>query len=419
MQLDQKAFDELVAKVTEAAGQKAASVVAEATKGFINLDEAKNAFKELSLDPTKIAIEGKSLDVILKEQGEALANAQKSMEASEEKPQSLQMQIKNWMKTNEKSIQAVKDGTAKELPALNLKVAITMTEAASLNSSAYLPRVEVAPGIVDLVRVQPTFWERLQKGRTRANPYVWVNKTNKQGNAAFIGEGVLKPLASFELETETSVPKKVAERMKASTELLYDVEGMESFIRDEISYEVRMAANTAVLTGTLSSTSPAGITTIASTYNLTSISTTNPNNSDAIRAAIAQIRSLNFNGTLTAFMNPIDMANMDLEKAVDSGVYMLPPFTTADGRVIAGVPVIEDNNIAVGYLLIGDMSKYRILMHQDFFIKWGWEDDDFSKNLMTVIGEMRFHQFYSSNHVGAWIYDSFTNIKAALEPEIV
>lgn len=355
---------------------------------------------------------------ILKKQGEEMANL-KLNGGGEPKDLSLRAQLNKYLEDNKDIIARIKDGTAAELPALQIRAAITMTEAASLNGSAYLPRVEVAPGIVDLVRVQPTFWERLQKGRTRANPYVWVNKTNKQGNAQFIGEGVLKPLASFELETESSVPKKVAERMKASTELLYDVDGMESFIRNELSYEVMMAANTAVLTGTASSTSPAGVTTIASTYNLTSISTPNPNNSDAVRAAIAQIRSLNFTGTITAYMNPIDLAMMDLEKANDSGVYMLPPFATQDGRVIAGVRIVEDNNIAVGYLLIGVMDLYRILMHQDFFVKWGWENDDFSKNLVTVIGEMRFHQFYSSNHVGAWIYDSFTNIKAALEPEIV
>jgi HK97 family phage major capsid protein len=178
--------------------------------------------------------------------------------------------------------------------------------------------------------------------------------------------------------------------MKASTEILHDVQGMETYIMDELRYEVEMAANAAVLTGAVSSTNPAGITTIASAFNLTTVKTSNPTTADAIRAAIAQLRSLNFNGALTAYMNPIDIANMDLEKATDSGVYMLPPFTNSDNTVVKGVPIIEENNIAPGYLLIGDMSKYKILMYQDFFIQWGWENDDFSKNLVTVIGEMRF-----------------------------
>ena len=340
----------------------------------------------------------------------------KTTRTEEEKPLSLRAQIEDWQKRNQESLDKIKNGTRVDLPVMHLRAPATMTIGTSLNGSAYLPNVQVAPGVVDLVRNQPTFWDYLRKGRTNANPYVWVNKVNKEGNAQFIGEGVLKPLASFQLETETSNPKKAAERMKVSTELLNDSEGIETMIRDELRYEVEMAANTAVLTGVASATSPAGITTLASAYTLTSIQTPNPNNADAIRAAIAQLRSLNFTQNIVAFVNPIDAANMDLSKAVDSGVYMLPPFTTADGRRIAGVPVIEDNNIAVGYLLIGDMSKYRILIHQDFFIAWGWENDDFSKNLVTVIGEIRFHQFMSSNHVGAFIYDTFANIKTAITP---
>jgi hypothetical protein len=326
---------------------------------------------------------------------------------------SIRAQIATWQKDNKELLDKLKEGRQVDLPVLHIRAATTMTVSGSLGGSTFLPRVQVAPGVVDLVRNQPTFWNRLSKGRTSANPYVWVNKVNKQGNAQFIGEGVLKPLASFELQTESSIPKKVAESMKVSTEMLYDVDGMETMISDELNYEVMMAANTAVLTGTASSTSPAGVTTLASLYTLTGVQTTNPNNADAIRAAIAQLKVLNFDRQIEAYINPVDGANLDMKKSTE-GVYVLPPFTTPDGRTIAGVTVIEDNSIAPGYLLIGDMSKYKIAMYQDFYIAWGWENDDFRKNLVTAIGEMRFHQYMSSNHAGAFIYDTFANIKTAI-----
>lgn len=370
-------------------------------------------FEGIELDALRSMMKSETgVMAILEKQGLVLAELQQK--GNEPKDLSVRSQIQKWQDDNKDVLAKIKEGTACELPPLQIRAAATMTVAGSLGSSAYLPNPERMPGIVDLVRVQPTFWSRLKKGATRANPFYWVNKTNKQGNATFIGEGVIKNLASFELSTETSVPKKVAERMKASTEILYDVEGLETYMMEELRYEVEMAANTAVLTGTASSTSPAGITTIASAFSLTTVETINPTTVDAIRACIAQLRSLNFNGVLTAYMNPIDMANMDLEKATDSGVYMLPPFTNADNTVVKGVQIIEDNNITVGNILIGDMDKYKILMHQDFFIKWGWENDDFSKNLVTVIGEMRFHQFYSTNHTGAWIYDAIADIKTAI-----
>jgi HK97 family phage major capsid protein len=166
------------------------------------------------------------------------------------------------MEANKEAIEKIKKGQKADLEALTInKVAITMTEAASLNSSVFLPNAQVQPGVIDLVRQQPLFWEYLTKGRTSANPLIWVNKTNKQGNAEFIGEGVLKPLASFELETETSTAKKVAERMKVSTEMLHDVDGLVSMIENELRFEVLVAASTAVLTGAVSATVPAGITT--------------------------------------------------------------------------------------------------------------------------------------------------------------
>jgi len=323
-------------------------------------------------------------------------------------------QVAAWMESNKKQIEGVRDGVRADLPQLQIRAAATMLESTNLGGSAYLPRPGVQPGVIDLVRTQPTFWDRLTKGRTNLNPYIWVNKTNKQGNAAFIGEGVLKPLASFELSTESSVPKKVAERMKASTELLYDVDGMTSMIENELRFEVMVAANAAVLTGTASATNPKGVTKYASLFTLTTLDpVVAANNADAIRAAKAQLASLNFNGPITAYANPIDIANMELAKSTE-GVYVIPPFVTSDGTRIGGVTVIEDNNIAVGYLLIGDMSKYKVLMYQDFFVQWGWENDDFSKNLVTVIGEMRFHQWVSANHAGAFIYDTFANIKTAL-----
>ena len=408
--MEQKEFDLLVAKVGEAAADK----IATATKGFATEDQLKEAKGIIDTLNEKSA----KIEEIARELGVKITEMETKSAMQFQQPQTIQMQIKSYLDANKDAIERVKAGEKVALPQMHIK-AVTMTNAASLNSSAYLPNPVAVPGLIDLVRVKPTFWDRLSKGATRANPLYWVNKTNKLGNAEFIGEGVLKPLASFELETETSVPKKVAERMKASTELLYDVEGMESFIRDELRYEVMIAANTAVLTGVASATSPAGVTTVASAYNLATISTPNPNNYDAILAAATQIRSLNFNGVLEAYMNPIDIANMKLTKATDSGVYMIPPFTTNTGMVINGIEVIEDNNIAVGSLLIGDMTKYRILMHQDFFVAFGWEDDDFSKNLVTVIGEMRFHQYTSSNWTGAWVYDTFANIKAALEPAII
>ena len=394
--------------------------IAKQTKKDVDakLETLKGDIEKLSVKPETVKELQEKIELTEKAariQGEEITKMRNEMQSGGSADNSLRAQISKWMEANKSGIAAIKSGTKADLEPMVLKAVHTMTLATDAASPVPYYRYNGAE-IIDLVRNKPTFWNRLRKGRTGQPAYTWINKTNKEGNAQFIGEGVLKPLASFSLSPEVSVPKKVAEAMKASTELLYDVEGMESLIRDELEYEVMMAANTAVLTGTASSTSPAGITTLSTAYTLTTIKTTNPNNYDAIRAAQAQLNTLNFDRDIVAFVNPVDAANMDLAKAVSSGVYLLPPFTTADGRNVGGITVIEDNNIAVGYLLIADMSKYRVLMYQDFFVAMGWENDDFRKNLVTILGEMRFHQFRSANHAGSSIYDTFANIKTLLTP---
>jgi len=405
-------------------------LVEDLEKRFVDLPEGKDPAEQLrsiglldtdgkatvDLDKLKTLLgdDDKGIRSILKAQGEAIAAL--GEKGKDNQPKSVGEQIRAWQEANKEALDKIKAGTKADLEPLVIR-AVTSPMLKTTQAANPVPYyLDMGATVNDLIRNKPTFWNRLAKGRTSLSSFPWVNKTNKQGNAAFIGEGVLKPLASFDLVAEVSNAKKVAEAMKMSTELLYDVEGFETMVENELRYEVEMAANTASLTGVASSTSPAGVTTIASPYSLTTIKTPNPNNSDAVRAAKAQLITLNFDRDIVAFVNPIDAANMDLAKANDSGVYMLPPFTTADGRVIAGVPVVEDNNIAVGYLLIGDMSKYKILMYQDFFIAWGWENDDFRKNLVTVLGEMRFHQYSSANWAGAFIYDTFANIKTALTP---
>lgn len=330
---------------------------------------------------------------------------------------SIRSQVKAWIEKNKEAIDlTVRTGDFRGLPAIELRVPDNPMTITSVNSgsSAYLPNAGGIQGsVIDLVRTQPTFWNLLPKGRTRLNPYVWAYKYNKEGSADFIGEGVLKPIASFEIRTETSVAKKVAERMRVSRELLHDIDGMTTMIQNELQYEVLKHANDAVLTATTSSTDPAGVTTVASAFTLTGLEVESPNNYDAIRAAAAQLQSLNFTSNIVAFVNPVDAAQMDLDKGSD-GHYALPPFYTAGGQQVAGIRIVTDNNIAVGNLLIGSLDTYKILMVEDFRVEWGLDSDDFSKNLITVIGEMRFHQFFPTNLSGSWIYDSFTDIKTAI-----
>jgi len=379
------------------------SIVDKAVENKANSNEVAELKEKLNNAVSKEDFEAVKAEAI-KLAGEIAALKEVGTENS--KPVSIKEQVKGWVEANKAALQSISSGTKAELKPLVVKVNSPMTPANSYNSSSYLPIPEFQMGANEIVRVQPTFWDYLRKGRTSSAAYVWINKKNPLGAAGFIGPGVAKPGVSFEIATEISNAKKVAVSEKCATELLQDIEGMASWIEQEIAYQLKAKINTTLMTGVASATVPAGIQTLSVPYSLTTIKTTNPNYWDAVRAAVAQIRSGNLVGTVTVFVNPVDKANMDLTKAQSQGQLFVP----GD----AGAVIVEDNNIPVGYFQAAILDYYKILIYQDFSLTWGWENDDFTKNLVTAIGEMRLHQMFSENYTGAFVYDTFDNVKTAL-----
>jgi HK97 family phage major capsid protein len=346
------------------------------------------------------------------------------IEETEEKVPSVRAQIMDWQKRNKESIEKLKAGQKADLTPLEIRAAAspmtptnTLTNTITVNAGV-VPQFE--SGIHDIRRVKPTFWDYLPKGRTGSASYTWVNKKKDAdtGAAAFIGPGVAKPGISFKLEREVSNAKKIAVSDKLAIELLDDVEGMESYVKNEMVYQLRAKANTTLMSGTESSTVPGGIQGESVTYSLTGIETQDPNNFDCIRAVVAQLAVGHFGGLpVTVFINPVDAANMDLAKSGAQGVYLLPPFSTSDGRQIAGATIVEDNNVTAGYFQAACLDLFKCLIYKDMTIALGWENDDFTKNLVTYICEMRLHVFHSENDAGAFIYDTFANVKALIDAE--
>lgn len=337
---------------------------------------------------------------------------------------SVRQQVEKWQKDNAEAIKGIRSKSGKqELPPLIFEVRtaadVPMTPTTVYNGSFFIARTEVQSGIVDIPRRQPVFWDFIKKGRTNAETYVWVNKTTPGGAADFIGPGVAKPKVSFKLAKEFSNAKKIAASDKVATELLQDIDGMTSYVVDELRYQVFDKLNQTLMTATADSETPAGIQSLSTVFPVdgAGLKAKNPTMRDDIRACVGYLRSGNLTGNITGFINPIDAANMDMEKATTSGVYILPPFETADGKRVGGATLIEDNNVAVGYLQIGFLDYYVIKVYQDYAVYWGWENDDFTKNLITVIGEMRLHQIFNTQHTGAFIYDTFENIATAINDE--
>lgn len=282
-------------------------------------------------------------------------------------------------------------------------------------ASPYIGSVEVISGLNSAPVGDMNVMRDADTSGTNSETITWINKYNESGNAAFIGPGELKPLRSFSVKAEKSNAKKVAVRFNVATETLEDFDFMAAEINKDGIQEVKRKTNEALLTSTgagAQADEPKGITKYAGAFALTSVKGEDPDNYGALRAAAAQVRSLKFTPN-RAYINPIDAANMDLKKGAN-GQYVLPPFTTADGRRIGAITIVETDEMPVGSFLIGDMKRFHIRPYKGIQVKVGYNGEDFSNNMVTIIVEQRLHAYVNSLDYGAFVYDTFATVKAAI-----
>lgn len=404
------------------AGEKTADeILLEKIKSQVtDILNGKSLATNALLDSFKTKLEGldtKALDVqAIKDEVITMQAKLKSMAeggAQSMVGKSIRDQIKSYISANQEKFNSFKKGESKafEIP-IDVKSATTMLESNALGGSSYLPYREIVPGFTEIARNRPFIEAYANSSNTGSPNIVWVNKVNQEGTAAMTAEGAIKSLIDFNFETENSTARKVTDYIKVSTEMLEDIDFVAAAIENELLYQVDIKVDDQLLTGGGTGQDLKGVTEYAGAFVLTTLETTSPNNADAIMAAATQIQTLNFDATY-AFVNPIDAANMQLTKD-SQGNYVIPPFQSADGLTISGLKVVKSNQIDVGNLLVADMSKYIVRNYKPFTIQYGWENDDLTKNLVTIVGERRLHAYASNNNTGAFVYDTFDNIKTAI-----
>lgn len=133
----------------------------------------------------------------------------------------------------------------------------------------------------------------LQLSQTSSPMHVWAEKYNEQGQAAFIGEGDLKPAISFSLQMKSTTAKKVGVSAKFTKETLqiFPVHGGTS---DGCGRCYRYQGRGKAPQWRRYWRRSFSVIPQATTYVLTTIKTKNANNFDAIKAAFTQLTTLNY-----------------------------------------------------------------------------------------------------------------------------
>lgn len=240
----------------------------------------------------------------------------------------------------------------------------------------------------------------------------YTDRINEEGTAQFIAEGALKPLIDAEYKTTSLQTKELAERWKMTTRLMYHAPAVVSDFREHANELIEQVLDTAVLTGDNTGNNLNGLVAQASAFVVPSALTAyyaEANIWDVVMAMATSIRLANYNGKITAVLNTVWMAQMAGIKDGE-GRYVIAPFVAPNGKMIGDVEIEFTNKIPATAILIGDLKKYTLVISEDAIYNEGYENDDFSKNLVSKKIETFAQGYIKQSDRGAILYDTIADV---------
>ena len=378
-----------------------------------------DAFKETTCTKAEL-IEAMSKVKELETKGEEVATLKANLEEVALKV--LELETKGSNKEQTETLKSVLEAKKDELSAMKeksgssvqftLKAAGTM--ALSTNTTGQIPQAERESGITRIVRRNPFILELVNVGTIMSNVWEWVEQKNADGGAAMTAEGAAKSQADFDLVVASANVKKVTAYIKVTKEMLDDVELMRSEIDQELTELINLKIDDQLLNGTGLTVNLTGITTNATAWaaGAFAIAIPTPTKWDVLRTAINQVRVNLFEPNYIV-MHPTDVTAMELSKDT-TGQYVMPPFAALDGTIVSGIRVVANTGVTIDNFLVGDFSKAGVRFKEGLTINVGYENDDFTKNLVTILAEARLVQRVKSNHYGAFVKGVFSTAITAL-----
>jgi HK97 family phage major capsid protein len=276
------------------------------------------------------------------------------------------------------------------------------------------------PEFVKVPLRQP-FIRQIVSVRPVSSMYVaWAEQTARDGGVGMVAEGGAKPEVDFDWVEATKKVEKIAGYVKTSKEVLADIANAAAEINQELVDLIQVKLDDQILSGSGTTPNLKGILTYAPTISVAAsvlaLGVEQANNADVIRVAVWYIENAGLGKFRPNYvlLNPIDAAFMDVSKT-SQGIYVMPPFSSTNGSTIAGLRVITSTAITAGTFLVGDFSKDVLGIREEINIQIGYENDDFTKNLVTIVGEMRAVNYIKANNVAAFVKGTFATVKAAME----
>jgi HK97 family phage major capsid protein len=237
---------------------------------------------------------------------------------------------------------------------------------------------------------------------TRSDAIEYIRENSRISAAAPVTEAVqlahtgdvtaTKPEGGLTFATVTDVVKQIALWVPATKRILSDAPQLQEYINSYLTDDIAIELEDQMVSGT----GGAGFTGL---FNTAGTQTLGPpagglTELDLVRRAKRLIRTNARTNATAILANPEDVERWDTIKDTASGGYLVRPdgAVTGAGNGVSslwGIPVVESEACPVGFALVGDFRRAVLFDREDVQISVGTADQDFIRNIVRVLAEMR------------------------------
>ena len=271
---------------------------------------------------------------------------------------------------------------------LEIKANITSaTTGANGSAGALIPQHRLG-GIIAPPNRHLTVRDLLMAGTTSSNAITYMRETGFTNNAAIQqNEGDKKAQSDIKFDEQTVNVATLAHFFKASRQILDDEQQLASHINGRLIYGLKLVEEQQLLNGDGLSGNLKGIITQATAFN-DKATMAKYTNIDQLRLAMLQAVLAEYPAS-GHVLNPIDWAKIELAKD-DSARYIIGNPQGAATPTLWGLPAVATQAMQAGKFLTGafDLGA-QIFDRQDSTVMVGFENDDFTRNLVTILAEER------------------------------
>lgn len=208
-------------------------------------------------------------------------------------------------------------------------------------------------------------------------------------NAGMVAETVKKPQSELEFDNETIPTRVAAHWIKVSKQALSDNTFLQGQIDNRLRRGLAEKVEQQILLGDGTGQNLSGLIANSTAFVDTYVAQIEKANKlDVIRLAMLQAVLAGYQPN-AAILNPIDSTLIGLTKDEAGGYLIQNPANGVGNMTMWGLPVVDSTSMSVGDFLVGDLTQAELYNRWAASVAIGYENDDFTKNLVTILGEER------------------------------